>query len=329
MDATPLSVARGGIRRYTAELAAALSRQYPEDLYYLMSDQPFDMPENAANLLRGPGPESRADARWWTLGLARHMRQLDIDVFHGTDFAVPYLPLRPSVMTIHDLSPWHAGTAASGRVRHRTPFVIGVATMVITPSEAIRHEVMDRFRIAPGNIVAIPLAASEWFRPVAAAPPHRPYFLCIESADPRKNLRVVQEAWAEVRKQADVDLVVVGAAGTEPVADEALPPLYSGAVAFLYPSLYEGFGLPVLEAMRCGTLVIASKDPAVTEMAGGAVVQVGATDVGAWVEAMTAALSGDRRMEWREKSLQRAAEFSWERTAMMTREVYDEARRLF
>lgn len=201
--------------------------------------------------------------------------------------------------------------------------------MVITPSEAVRREVIGRFRIDPGNIAAIPLAASERFRPVEPLRRERPYFLCIESADPRKNLEVVKQAWGELRNKAEVDLVVIGAPGTDPVADEELPALYSGAVAFLYPSLYEGFGLPVLEAMQCGSAVIASKDPAVTEVSGGAVLQVEATDVRAWVAAMDAALCGERRPELRDKGLKRARQFSWERTAMMTREVYDEARRLF
>jgi glycosyltransferase involved in cell wall biosynthesis len=333
LDATPLSVPKGGIRRYTAELARALASQYPLDSYYLVSDQPFEIPYPAANLHRGPGPLTRLDERWWTVGLARQLRRLAVDVFHGTDFAVPYLPLRAAVMTIHDLSPWRAGTAefASSRVRRRTPLLmsLGLATMVITPSEAIRREVMGRFRIAPGRIVAIPLAAAEWFRPVEPAFRTRPYFLCIASSNPRKNLAVVRKAWAELRNNANVDLIVIGEPGTETLADDALPPLYSGALAFLYPSLYEGFGLPVLEAMRCGTMVIASKDPAITEVASGAAVQVEASDVRGWVAAMTAALDEGGRAVWRERSLARGAEFSWERTAMMTREVYDEARRRF
>ena len=333
MDATPLSVPRGGIRRYAAELARALALQYPNDSYCLVSDQAFEMPFQAPNLHRGVGPTTRLDRRWWTVGLAREVRRLAVDVFHGTDFAVPYLPLRPAVMTIHDLSPWHPDTAefVNQRVRRRTPLQLslGLATMVITPSEAIRHEVMERFRIPPDRAVAVPLAASELFRPVAPAVRNRPYFLCIGSSNPRKNLSVVMEAWSELRKDHDVDLVVVAQAGTEALPDEALPPLYSGALAFLYPSLYEGFGLPVLEAMRCGAMVIASKDPAISEVAGGAAVQIEASDVRGLGEAMRAALSDGQRALWRERGLARAAGFSWERTAIMTREVYDEARRLF
>jgi len=331
LDATPLSVPVGGVRRYTVELARALARRYPNDSYYLVSDQRFELPAEAANLHGCGGPVSRMHRRWWTVGLARELRRLSVDVFHGTDFAVPYLPLRPAVMTIHDLSPWRVETAdsAGSRVKRRTPFLLatGLMTMAITPSEAVRREVIDRFRIAPDRVAAIPLAASELFRPAAPAPHERPYFLCVGASNPRKNLTVVRQAWEELRNEANVGLVVAGEDG--PVEDAALPPLYSGALALLYPSLYEGFGLPVLEAMQCGTMVIASKDPALTEVAGGAAVQVDARDVRGWAAAMRAALSDEWRAAWRERGLARAAEFSWERTAILTREVYDEACRLF
>jgi alpha-1,3-rhamnosyl/mannosyltransferase len=325
LDATPLCVPASGIRRYTSELARALAVEFPHDEYFLFSDQPFEMPCALPNLHRG---ENRGGRRWWSFELPRALRRCGIDVFHGCDFAVPYVPLCPAVMTVHDLSPWRAETAAStsARVRRRTPVLLrlGLATMVITPSEAVRQEAIAHFGLAPGRVVAVPLAASELFRPVAPAGRERPYFLCV-GTDPRKNLSVVVDAWRELQKTVDVELVIVGRGYREGIADAELPALYSGAVAFLYPTLYEGFGLPVLEAMQCGTMVVASNDAAVREVAGGAAVHVDARDGRGWLEAMRAALDAEWRARWRERSVARAAEFSWKRTARGVREVYESA----
>jgi glycosyltransferase involved in cell wall biosynthesis len=110
------------------------------------------------------------------------------------------------------------------------------------------------------------------------------------------------------------------------VPDEELARLYSGALAVLYPSLYEGFGLPVLEAMQCGAAVFLSRDPALLEVAGGAAMALEARDAGAWAAAMSSAVEDPGwRSRLRERSLARSREFSWKRTAQLTREVYAEA----
>jgi glycosyltransferase involved in cell wall biosynthesis len=328
LDGTPLTAGPGGIARYTAELHRALAECFPEDSFRLVSDQ-LDP------------PESWLWRRWWTFGIQHAIK--DADVFHGTDFAVPYLPLKPSVMTVHDLSPWN-GADASPRVRARTPYLIGLglATMVITPSEAVRRAAIDYFRIPPSRVVATPLAAAPHLRPVETAQGN--YFLFVGALEPRKNVGSLIAAWRAVRKQCAVDLVLAGrrresfpAIPEEPglrilgeVAEEDLAGLYSGAIACLYPSLYEGFGLPVLEAMQCGAAVIASRDPAIMEVAGGAAVLLDAVDVRGWIQAMRRAAEHPEWIcEWRAKSLARAAEFSWERTARLTREVYQEARSRF
>jgi glycosyltransferase involved in cell wall biosynthesis len=338
LDATPLTVPTGGVTRYTFELAKALAANYRDDQYWLLSDQAFTFPSALpANLHRGEGPRTAAERRWWLWGLEREMMRHGVEVFHGTDFSVPYIPRRPSVMTLHDLSPW-LFEDASERVRSRVPLLLRahIPTMVITPSEAVRRAAISRFRLDSARVVAVPLAASSHFRPVQCAPPERPYFLFVGTLEARKNVRVLIDAWRELRKTEQIDLVLAGrvrdgfAVPAEPglhilgaVPEEELPALYSGAAACVYPSLYEGFGLPVLEAMQCGATVITSKDPAIIEVSGGAAVHVDATDVRALVEALRA------RPARREESLKRAAMFSWSATAQQTREVYDAARRLF
>lgn len=338
LDATPLSLATGGLRRYVEELARALPSAFPEDEYLLVSDQPF---QTSTCIPRGASPRNALERRWWLYGLPRELARLRTDVFHGTNFEVPCLPLRPSVVTVHDLSPWknEHWRAEGNRVRRRTPLLVGLglATMVVTVSEAIRREAIERFRIAPERIVAVPLAAAPHLKPVES-PLRPPYFLYVGSLEPRKNIETILAAWREVRRTAPVDLVLAGRARAVPIAPEpglelpgeipesALAPLYSGAVACLYPSLYEGFGLPVLEAMQCGAPVIASRDAAVTEVVEGAAVQVDALDVRAWAEAMLAAVSeAEWRPAWSGLALARARQFSWENTARRTRDVYIEA----
>jgi alpha-1,3-rhamnosyl/mannosyltransferase len=348
LDATPLSVPTGGVARYTLELARALALRFPPDFYWLLSDQHIPpLAGTPPNLNIGGNPANPLSRKWWMLGLQREMAKVGADLFHGTDFSVPYLPMKPSVMTIHDLSPWldRQWQPDSERVRSRTPKLLrlGLATMVITPTQAIRSAVIDRFALPPDRVVAIPLAASEHFRPVETAPGQRPYFLFVGTLEPRKNIARLIEAWREVRRGVEVDLVLAGrirkdfpAPEPEPglrllgaVPESDMPALYSGAAACLYPSLYEGFGLPVLEAMQCGALVITSLDPAIQEVAGKAAIAVEATDVKALVSAMQAALTNPALAGMRKRALRRAREFTWSRTAELTREVYAAAFRAF
>jgi glycosyltransferase involved in cell wall biosynthesis len=349
LDAGPLAVASGGVRRYTEELSRELAENFPEDEFWLLSDQRFTAPEGAcANLKIGRGPRNLLERRWWLWGLQGEISRIGIDLFHGTDFAVPYLPLRPSVMTLHDLSPWmdSGWHSEADRVRNRTPMLLrlGLATMVITPSAAVREQAIQRFRLDAGRVVAVPHAAGRNFVPMESGRGVVPYLLYVGTLEPRKNLPMLLDAWREVRKRHLVDLVLAGRRredfpepASEPglrvlglTAEDELPKLYSGALAVVYPSYYEGFGLPVLEAMQCGAAVIASRDPAITEVAGDAAILVDAKDRLAWVEALTSLFEQRERVGMlREKALARAGEFSWDKTARLTREVYGEAVRRF
>jgi glycosyltransferase involved in cell wall biosynthesis len=182
------------------------------------------------------------------------------------------------------------------------------------------------------------------FQPVDTTPASVPYFLFTGTLEPRKNNPFLLAVWREVRKQAQVELWLAGRrrfdfpeipaeAGLRllgEVPDRELPALYGGAAAFLYPSLYEGFGLPVLEAMACGACVITSADPAIGEVAGDSALRLDVRDNRVWIQSLLAVLAGGDWVErLRERALQRAAEFTWERTALMTREVYVEAMRRF
>src|ERR1039458_2018057 len=309
IEASSLGLTSGGLARYTGELSLALARGFPDDEFYLVSDQPFRMPEGGPpnfrrgggprnakerrggrnwrggwargspaddfslvwappfrmpeggppNLRRGGGPRNAMERRWWIWGLAREMNRLGADLVHGPDFAVPYIPRRPSVLTIHDLSPWMKPRwhHAAERVRRRTPVLLelGIATMIVTPGEGGRKEAIERFHLRPGRVVAVPEAAAPWLRPVETGG-GAPYFLFVGTLEPRKNLETLVEAWREVRRRHPIDLVLAGRRRKdspdieeEPglrlggeVPDAELAGVYSGALAFVYPSLYEGFG---------------------------------------------------------------------------------------
>ena len=361
IDATPLTVPTGGIRRYVVELVRALALQFPADDYLLVSDQAgWRLPDEIGGLTNVSAPlppTSGWQRKWWSLGLPWVLIRERVDVFHGSDFSIPYLPLKPSVLMIHDLSPWKSGELAPGgseRIRSRTPHLARLATMIVTPSEAIRRESGAFFGRSSSTIAVTPLAASEGMAVVAESVATRrieelgiggPYVLYLGSLMKRKNIPRLVEAWRLARTQLPgLSLVIAGADGDleislpsepglhilGPLSDNDAAGLLSGALVFVYPSLYEGFGLPVLEAMRAGTPVITSEDPALVEVAGGAALHV---DVKTFAEISSAIVAIVNRPGLREslqeKGKQRASCYSWQSTAVRTHAAYAEAIRRF
>jgi glycosyltransferase involved in cell wall biosynthesis len=345
LDATPLTLTSGGLARYVSELSLALARQYPNDTYALLSNQEFALPPHSPPNLIAPPIYNK---RFWLQGVRRAMIETGAQLFHGTNFEVPYLGNTPAILTIHDLSPWRdpAWHTGADRVRRRTPWLIRLrrAKFILTVSQAVRQEIITYFGVRAERVRAIPLAASEDFRPVPDGHPERPYFLFVGTLEPRKNLPVLIEAWRETKNDTGADLLIAGRTRDDfvhippvhaseglrylgEVSDAELPRLYSGALAFVYPSLYEGFGLPVLEAMQCGCPVITSRDPAITEVTGGAAA-IHASSVRKIAEGMRSiALETTLRRELRELGLARASHFSWVNTARATRALYEEVLR--
>lgn len=262
------------------------------------------------------------------------------------------------VVTVHDATVFvHPEThTLLDNFLHRVyvPALLGHVDAVITLSESAKQGLMQHLRLEPDRIRVVPLAADPTFRPASVDHMEsvltrhqleRGFVLYVGALEPRKNLPTLLRAFARLRRELpDVTLVIVGAprwkfsaiprvldqlnlrqavrfAGY--VADADLPALYSAASVFCFPSLAEGFGLPVVEAMACGTPVVCSNASALPELAGEAALLVEPTDPDAIASALTRVLrQPDLAGELRERGLARAARFSWERTASETLDVY-------
>src|SRR5256885_3464552 len=302
---------------------------------------------------------SGVSKHWWTIGLPSYIRRNPLALFHGTNYDVPVLGGCSTVLTIHDLaSHLHPETFQSRsvrRARYRLPIMARRATMIVTPTRVVRLEVCERFRVKPEKVVAVHHAPRSCFRPL---PPNQKlestrrlgieddFLLFVGTIEPRKNLLTLIRAFEDVLKVTSLrpQLVIAGQAGwltdelfayvkeldfgdrlrwTGYVSDEDLCALYSSCRAFIYPSIYEGFGLPPLEAMACGAPVISSRIPSITEVLGTAARLVVPTDVHDLSESIIELWeNADERQRLSKAGQTRAAEFCWERTARLTREVY-------
>jgi glycosyltransferase involved in cell wall biosynthesis len=287
---------------------------------------------------------------------ARGAAAADVAFFPHFDAPLALMPAR-SVVTIHDLIHFQLPEAFPAWRRAAAGWVLASvvkrAARIITVSACTRSDLVARLQAAAAKTVVIPNGVSESFLTMepGSTPlePHRslrPYLLCVGNRKPHKNHAVVLEALRILRndpRSANLRLVVVGkrfalrddlAEGAARMGiegglvtmadadDDQLRSLYANCEAFVFPSLYEGFGLPVLEAMACGAPVIASNRSAVPEVAGDAAILVDPTDADAIALAVKTVLTDTRRRDWLVKAGQeRVRSFSWARSASRTADV--------
>ncbi len=293
---------------------------------------------------------------WLPARLAAHSRRLGLDLLHCPGPVVPARSPVPLVVTIFDALPWrHPEWLTRANVAsHRLVVRRGVrrADAVITASLHARDEIAEAYGIAQERIHVVPLGVDDCFTPgeapeavLAGLGVSRPFVLTVGTLQPRKNIEAVVTAFERLARQgADLTLVVAGGAGwgepetakrirrspaadrmvmTGHVAEAELLALYRGTSCFVFPSRYEGFGLPVLEAMAAGAPVVCSDRASLPEVAGDAAILVSPDDVEALEGAIGhVASSAQVRAEMVERGLAQAQRFTWERCARETSGVY-------
>jgi glycosyltransferase involved in cell wall biosynthesis len=294
----------------------------------------------------------------WTI------RENNLDLFHGPTFVAPFLSRIPNVVTIADMT-WFTHPEAHQALKRwyyqrLIPVSIRRARCVIAMSESTRRDIVRLVGAPKEKVVTVHCGVEASFRPngglVAGADIRRTwaiagrFILFLGVIEPRKNIPRLLQAFAEVlRRGFDGRLVMVGPKGwgyvavartigelglerhdtfTGPLSDEEVRAFLREATLFAYPSLYEGFGLPVLEAMACGAPVVTSNVSSLPEVVGDAGIMIDPLDVNALTDALDCVLSDSAlRERLRQKGLEQAREFTWEATARRTLAIYEDAHR--
>jgi alpha-1,3-rhamnosyl/mannosyltransferase len=345
-----------GIGRYTWELCKRLPEQPGIDrLNYFSTGVFLDDP----SVLLQPEPAFATNRKPGWLRRWADRGRLRNSLFHGPNYFLPPVA-ETGIVTVHDLSVFrHPETHPDERIREferEFQSSISRACHIITDTETIRRELLDLLPLRKEDVSAVHLGVSSEYRPRSPADleislrqwrlrPHG-YALCVSTLEPRKKILELLLAWRELPPaiRNATPLVLVGGEGwlSESlhrcieqgaadgwlkylgfVPEHSLPSLYSGAALFLYPSTYEGFGLPPVEAMASGVPTVVSNASCLSEVCGGAVAYVDPNDIPAFAAAIVAALTD---VEWRRSSrelgLDRAARYTWDNCVAKTAEIY-------
>jgi len=283
-----------------------------------------------------------------------------VDIFHSPDFVLPPVRKARTVLTVHDLSFMRYPECSSA---HLLEYLMGAvprsvrrADVVLADSESTRQDLIELLHVPEERLLLVYPGVEERFAPGVEESViegalrryglHRPYILGLGTLQPRKNFCRLIRAFDLLRRQHPVphSLVIGGSKGwlyeeifdtvrelglqemvllPGFVADEDLPALYCAADVFAFPSLYEGFGIPVLEAMRCGTPVVTTRVSSLPEVAGDAALLVSPDDVAALAEALWR-LTDDSalRNDLRQRGFQQVTQFTWKQAAKGLLDVY-------
>lgn len=361
LDVTIAQLGQNGPHVYVTQLAQALAPRLGERLRCIASRfaAPLSARRTAGDRLRTLG----RDVWWHQLGVTLAARHAGADLLHLPTGLGPVRPAMPTVVTIHDVIalrfPKYFRAWSRTYARVVLPRLARAAQAVITVSNASKQDIVESLGVAEQRVTVVPNGIDPAFAPL---PPEsdtarevrnrlrlpRDFVLTVGAIEPRKNLPRVLEAIHRLRSRpatADVRLVHAGPEGwladdvPRAIQDlnlsdavrflgfvplEDLAALYSLARVCVYPSLYEGFGLPVAEAMACGCPVVTSNVSSLPEVAGDAALLVDPASVDEIADGIAALWSQEeRRLALAARGIERARAFTWERTARETAAVYD------
>ncbi len=362
IDAYPLSVRAGGIRRYTENLLQGLSRIDGENEYLLCRTRQgmkrrdfgpsFDWDEQTL-------PMKHWVEQLWLLGESR-----GVDLFHGTNYFAPHFDRHPTVLTVHDLTVhlFPESHPLKRRLRHRLlPSLCRRSARIIADSMTTKADIVRHYRIAEDKIDVVYLAAGDEFHPIRdeteldlvrkryALP--KSFVLFVGTLEPRKNLPTLLKAMGQLARSGFKRPLVVAGSGdpryvaalqqlarsqgleleedvvfTGYVDDLDLPALYTLSDLFVYPSLYEGFGLPPLEAMACGAPVLLSHNSSLCEIYEDCSALVNLADPEALPAAIQRILEDSHeRSQLMDRGIEQAHARSWDAVAAETLDVYARA----
>lgn len=348
-----------GIGRYVSQLARHLVPQLADDEALLLLHNPrvrsgWVLPPPQSNVqwvATAVSPFSLAQ-QWH---IPRLLRQVNATLYHSAYTLMPYRPGLPTLVTLYDLIPEQFPQTVSPQARLlarlATRLALRAGRHFLAISEATRRDFLAHYPLTPGQITAVPLAADKQFRPQPETAvtalrhqlnlPER-YVLYLGINKPHKNLVRLVDAWAAVVRTLPKapPLLIAGRWDARyegvktavfhynlhdqvrflgPVEDVDLPALYSGARLFVFPSLMEGFGLPVLEAMACGTAVACAQTSSLPEVGGAAVAYFDPTDSQAIAQTLLTLLPDAAKLDkMAQRGLVQASRFSWTETAVAT-----------
>jgi glycosyltransferase involved in cell wall biosynthesis len=363
-----------GTGQYLLELLPALTQRDTQNEYALIFPRGIDVPKDLARVTLHPQNvavnafglgENFAKLWFEQITFARACQRECIDLAHVPYFASPLFPRTRTIVTIHDLIPLllplYRGSLLVRAYTRLVAIAARRADAIIADSECSKRDIVRLLGVDASRVRVVYLAANQRYQRVIdttsvsqkySLPRSAKYLLYLGGFDQRKNVRVIIQAFSQLREFYDLGyrLVLAGVnlgrdseffpnpqriAREVGLPDDAIhftgwvdevdkPALYSGATVFLSPSLYEGFGLPPLEAMACGVPVISSNASSLPEIVGDAGITIDPNDVDAWAEAIRTVLRDPlRRATMQLQSIHQARKFSWRQSAEETLAVYE------